>query len=181
MSRFGVALTGLVLAASLLACSSTSSPPAAAGPGEVRRYGLEGILVAYAPDPGVFKIKVVDTTVSGGFGRGRMAGEPAPSSLKEGDTVDFEVVPEGSVLTRTVIMGPNGQGLDDSGTKAGFAEAVEVIPRDRPVVISFEPSGKATPSPWVVRMVHVRLSSIEMEKRLRAMGLDPNQPPGSSN
>jgi hypothetical protein len=122
----------------------------------------------------VYVVKVVTTAVSGGFGTGGIAGAPAPKPIEKGQTVEFEVVPEGSVLKRTVIKSTKGGGLDNTGTKEGFARATSVIPKDRPVVLSFEESGKDAPA-WRVKMVQIRLSREEIEARLREAGIDPSE------
>jgi hypothetical protein len=160
-----IAASALALAALGLALAA----PAAANKDKARRYGLEGQLVAYDAARSVFQVKVVGTSV-GGFG-GNTAGAPAPKPIKTGDVMEFAVVPEGSVLRRTVIKGSKGGGLDNTGTKEGFARAVSAIPNDRPVVISFEENTGAPP--WVIRMVQIRLSPEEIEKRLRELGIDP--------
>jgi len=148
--------------------------PAHAGPKDAKRYGLEGVVEAYDPARSVYQVKVVSTSVSGGFGTGGIAGAPAPKPIEAGQTVEFEVVPEGSVLKRTVIKSTKGGGLDNSGTKEGFARATSVIPKDRPVVLSFEESGKEAPA-WRLKMVQIRLSREEIEARLREAGIDPSE------
>jgi hypothetical protein len=163
-------IPALALAAVLAA--ALSAPAGAAG--KPKRYGLEGTLVAYDAARSVFQVKVVGTSV-GGFG-GNTAGAPAPKSIKAGDVLDFAVVPEGSVLRRTVIKGSKGGGLDNSGTKEGFARAVQAIPNDRPVIISFEENA-GTPA-WVVRLVQIRMTPEEIEARLREIGIDPNEAAG---
>jgi hypothetical protein len=157
-----------------LAAAAVLVAPAAHAAKKSKRYGLEARLVEYDAARDVFKLEVVKTKVSGGFGTGGVAGDPAPGSIKAGATLDFQVVPEGSVLRRTVIKGSKGGGLDNSGTREGFARAVSVIPKDRPVVVSFEenPGGGA---PWIVRMVLIRLSPEEIRQRLEELGIDPDE------
>jgi hypothetical protein len=155
--------------AGALAVGALLAAPAGAKD-EPKRYGLEGNLVEYDAAKDVFKLKVVGTNVSG-FG-GNTAGAPAPKPIKAGDTMEMAVVPEGSVLKRTVIKGSKGGGLDNTGTKEGFARAVNAIPKDRAVVFSFEENTGATP-PYVIRMVQIRMSQEELEKRLRELGIDP--------
>jgi hypothetical protein len=105
--------------------------------------------------------------VSGGFGTGGTAGGTPPDDIKAGLELDMLVVPEGSVLKRTVIKAQTGGGLDTTGTKAGFAKAVKAIPDDRSVVISFEKNGSGTPA-YVVRMVQIRLTEEEIRQRIEA-------------
>jgi hypothetical protein len=139
---------------------------------EAKRYGIEGVLVDYDEANSVFKIKVTSPKVTGGFGTGGIAGDP-PSGIKAGDEIVFQVVPEGSVLKRTVIKASKGGGLDNTGTKEGFKKAVALIPKDRPVVLSFEEQGKDPK--YLLKMVQIRLSPEEIATRLREMGLDPNE------
>jgi hypothetical protein len=150
----------------------------AAGPvsaASSKRFGIEGELVEYDAARSVFKVKVTRPSVSGGFGMGGIAGK-APSGIAKGDLLEFEVVPEGSVLRRTIIKGSKGGGLDNSGTKEGFARAVAVIPKDRDVVFSFEENGKkAGAPPYLLKMVVIRLSPEEIAERLRELGIDPSE------
>ena len=159
----------LVLAAVASLSVASASPVRAA---EAKRFGIEGVLVEYDEAKSVFKIRVTSPKVSGGFGSGGIAGE-APSGIKAGDQLEFQVVPEGSVLKRTVIKASKGGGLDNSGTKEGFKKAVALIPKDRPVVLSFEEPG-AGPK-YLLKMVQIRLSPEEIAARLREIGLDPNE------
>jgi len=146
--------------------------PSARAAAEAKRYGIEGVLVAYDEANSVFKIKVTSPKVTGGFGSGGIAGDP-PSGIKAGDEIVLQVVPEGSVLKRTVIKASKGGGLDNTGTKEGFKKAVGLIPKDRPVVLSFEEQG--TDPKYLLKMVQIRLSPEEIAARLREMGLDPNE------
>jgi hypothetical protein len=142
---------------------------------DTKRFGIEGMLLEYDEARSVFKVKVTRIKVSGGFGTGGIAGKP-PSGIEKGDQLEFEVVPEGSVLRRTVIKGEKGGGLDTSGTKEGFKRAVAVIPRDREVVLSFEANaGKPGAPPYVLKMVQIRLSPEEIDDRLREAGIDPEE------
>src|SRR5690606_9099483 len=118
----------------------------------------------------VFKVKVTSPKVSGGYDSGGIAGKPAPG-IESGDELELAVVPEGSVLRRTVIKASKGGGLDNSGTREGFARAVAAIPRDRPVVLSFEKNGAGEPE-YVLRMVQIRMTPEEVAQRLRELGLD---------
>jgi hypothetical protein len=140
-----------------------------------KRYGLEAKLVEYDAARDVFKMQIVKTKVSGGFGTGGVAGDPAPDAIKAGSTLEFKVVPEGSVLRRTVIKGSKGGGLDNTGTREGFERAVGVIPKDRPVVVSFEENPGGGNPAWIVRMVLIRLSPEEIRQRLEEMGIDPDE------
>ena len=152
-----------------------AAPGGAAG--KSKRYGIEADFLEYDAARDVFKVRVEATKVSGGFGTGGVAGDPAPKSIRAGEEMELAVVPEGSVLRRTVIKGSKGEGLDNSGTREGFARAASVIPTDRPVVLSLEENtAKAEGKPdWVIRMVMIRLSPEEIRKRLQEMGIDPDE------
>jgi hypothetical protein len=166
-------LRALVLA--LVAAAAPLGAAVPAGAAESKRFGIEGMLLEYDEARSVFKIKVTRTKVSGGFGTGGIAGKP-PSGIEKGQQLEFAVVPEGSVLRRTVIKGEKGGGLDTTGTKEGFKRAVAVIPRDREVVLSFEENKAGTP-PYVLKMVQIRLSPEEIAERLREAGIDPDELP----
>lgn len=159
----------LLAALPLLALLAPTPSPAAGA----KRFGAEGMLLDYDKTRNVFKIKVTSPKVTGGFGSGGIAGKPAPG-LKAGEELEFEVVPEGSVLRRTVIKASKGGGLDNSGTQEGFERAVGLIPRDRAVVLSFEENGKSEPK-YLLKMVQIRMSPEEIQKRLRELGLDPDE------
>lgn len=131
------------------------------------RYGIEGKVVAYDPAANTFKIKVTNAGVSGGFGTGGTAGGAPPSDVTAGSEIVMSVVPEGSVLKRTVIKAQTGGGLDTTGTQEGFAKAVKAIPDDRSVVISFEKNAGGNPA-YVVRMVQIRLTPEEIQQRIDA-------------
>jgi hypothetical protein len=167
-------LRALVLA---VACAAAAVGAAAPSAAESKRFGIEGMLLEYDEARSVFKIKVTRTKVSGGFGTGGIAGKP-PSGIEKGQQLEFAVVPEGSVLKRTVIKGEKGGGLDTTGTAEGFKRAVAVIPRDREVVLSFEENApKAGAPPYVLKMVQIRLSPEEIAERLREAGIDPDELP----
>jgi hypothetical protein len=136
---------------------------------EAKRFGAEGMLLGYDEGANTFKVKITSPKVSGGFGSGGIAGKPAPG-VKSGDELVLQVVPEGSVLKRTVIKASKGGGLDNTGTKEGFKRAVQAIPNDRPVVFSFEDNGKPDPK-YLLKMVQIRMSPEEIQKRLRELGL----------
>jgi hypothetical protein len=169
-------LRALTLAFACAAAALGAALPAAAA--ETKRFGIEGMLLEYDEARSVFKIKVTRTKVSGGFGTGGIAGKP-PSGIEKGQQLEFAVVPEGSVLRRTVIKGEKGGGLDTTGTKEGFKRAVAVIPRDREVVLSFEENAppKEGAPPYVLKMVQIRLSPEEIAERLREAGIDPDELP----
>jgi hypothetical protein len=157
----------------LLLWSAAALLPGAAPAAEAKRYGAEGKLVSYDEARSVFKVHITSPKVSGGFGTGGIAGKPA-QGIKTGDEVEFEVVPEGSVLRRTVIKASKGGGLDNTGTAEGFKKAVAAIPTDRPVVLSFEEKAAGNPK-YLLRMVQIRLSPEEIEKRLREAGLSQDE------
>jgi hypothetical protein len=140
---------------------------------EAKRFGAEGMLLGYDEARSVFKVKITSPKVQGGFGSGGIAGKPAPG-LQSGDELEFEVVPEGSVLRRTVIKASKGGGLDNSGTREGFKNAVAAIPTDRAVVLSFEPRPAGEPK-YLLKMVQIRMSPEEVQKRLRELGLSDDE------
>jgi hypothetical protein len=140
---------------------------------DAKRFGAEGMLLGYDESKSSMKVKITSPKVSGGFGSGGIAGKPAPG-LSSGDELEFEVVPEGSVLRRTVIKASQGGGLDNTGTKEGFKNAVAAIPTDRAVVFSFEPKPAGEPK-YVLKMVQIRMSPAEVQKRLRELGLSQDE------
>ncbi len=129
------------------------------------RYGLEGRVVEYDESRGVLIVKVVKTKVSGGAGAGRVAGKPAPKSIKRGTNLEFAVVPEGSVLKRTVIKNRSGGGLDTTGTKEGFRKALDMVPKNKNVVFSFEKAKNPGGPEWDLRIIQLRMTEVEWEAR----------------
>jgi hypothetical protein len=134
-----------------------------------KRYGLEGRLLEFDQTRNIVKVKVVKTKVSGGAGAGRVAGKPAPKSIKRGSDIEFAVVPEGSVLKRTVIKNRDGGGLDTTGTMEGFLKALSMVPKDKNVVFSFEKAKEKGGAEWDLRIIQLRLSPEEAEARLKIM------------
>jgi hypothetical protein len=149
-------------------------PAAGQAAGDADRFGFEGQLIQYDEARNVFKIKVTKPKVSGGFGTGGVAGK-APKGFEKGQQLEFEVVPEGSVLKRTVIKASSGGGLDTTGTKEGFKKAVALIPKDQDVIFSFEENKTKTVAPYIMKMVQIRLTPEEINERLRAAGIDPSE------
>ncbi len=136
------------------------------------RYGLEGRIVEFDESRDVLVVKVVKTKVSGAVGSGRVAGKPAPKKdFKRGQNVEFAVVPEGSVLRRTVIKNQDGGGLDTTGTKEGFVKALATMPKGKNIVFSFEKATEpAEGQPeWALRIIQLRVTEGEWEARLEAM------------
>ena len=135
------------------------------------RYGLEGRVVDYDEGKGLLTVKVVRTKVSGGAGTGRVAGKPAPRSIKTGSDIAFRVVAEGSVLKRTVIKNLQGGGLDTTGTKEGFQKALNMVPKDQNVVFSFEKIDKPPKDgpEYELRIIQMRMTQAEAEARLQKM------------
>ena len=160
----------LALATALAILSIAAVRPVRAA--EAKRYGVEGMLLDYDQAKNIFKVKVTSPKVSGGFGTGGIAGDP-PSDIKSGDVIELQVVPEGSVLKRTVIKASKGGGLDTTGTKEGFDKAVALIPKDRSVVLSFE--DQSGPPKYLLKMVQIRLTPEEIAAHLRELGIDPNE------
>jgi hypothetical protein len=158
----------------LLFAFAIALPAASHAAGNADRFGFEGLFLGYDEAKGVFKIKVTKPKVSGGFGTGGVAGKPA-KDLEKGQEVDFQVVPEGSVLKRTVIKASSGGGLDTTGTKEGFKKAVSLIPTDQDVIFSFEKNKDTSVSPYLIKMIQIRLTPEEVNERLRAAGIDPSE------
>ena len=69
----------------------------------------------------------------------------------------------------------SGGGLDTTGTKEGFKKAVAMIPTDQDVIFSFEKNKDASVSPYIIKMVQIRLTPEEVAERLRAAGIDPDE------
>jgi hypothetical protein len=151
-----------VLALCVVAAAADAAPKS-------KRYGIEGDLVRYDEARGVFVVKVLVTDVKGRGLSGNTVGAPAPSSIVRGQEVEFQVVPEGSVLSRTVIKSQRGGGLDTSGTRAGFARAVKQLPNDRPLVVSFEANDaakvKGGAPAWRIVMIQILLTEQEIRER----------------
>jgi len=129
------------------------------------RYGLEGRIVEYDEKRDVMIVKVVKTKVSGGAGSGNVAGAPAPKSIKRGSNLEFAVVPEGSVLKRTVIKSTQGSALDTTGTREGFRSALAMVPKDKNVVFSFEKADNKGGPAWDLRIIQLRMTEEEWEAR----------------
>ena len=134
-----------------------------------KRYGLEGRLLEYDESRNIVKVKVVKTKVSGGAGAGRVAGKPAPKSIRRGTDIEFVVVPDGSVLKRTVIKNRQGGGLDTTGTKEGFLNALKLVPKDKNVVFSFEKAKEGAEAEWDLRIIQLRMTPEEAEARFKQM------------
>jgi hypothetical protein len=152
-----------MIAALLLASGAAAAPKAG------KRFGIEGDLVRYDETREVFVIKVTETDVKGRALSGNTVGAKAPAAIQRGQEVEFQVVPEGSVLRRTVMKSQKGGGLDTSGTKAGFGRAVKALPNDRPLVISFEENDKAKVAKgapaWRIVMIQILLTEEELRER----------------
>lgn len=133
-----------------------------------KRFGLEGRVVEFDESRNVLKVKVVKTKVSGAAGTGAVAGKPAPKKIKRGSTIEFAVVPEGSVLKRTVIKNLQGGGLDTTGTKEGFKKALSMVPENKNSIFSFEKAGKGASAAWDLRIIQLRLTEEEAEARFKA-------------
>jgi hypothetical protein len=149
---------------------------AAAAPKAGKRYGIEGDLVRYDEAREIFVIKVTETDVKGRALSGNTVGAKAPASIQRGQEVEFQVVPEGSVLRRTVMKSMKGGGLDTTGTKAGFARAVKVLPTDRALVISFEENDKAKVAKggpaWRIVMIQIFLTEEELRERFERISTE---------
>ncbi len=158
-SSFRIALMLLAVSALLLPAAGVLAKKKGS------RFGLEGRLIEYDEARGVVIVKVVKTKVGGGAGTGRVAGRPAPKSIKRGTKLEFAVVPDGSVLRRTVIKNRSGGGLDTTGTKEGFRKALDMVPRNKNVVFSFEKSKKPDGPEWDLRIIQLRMTEAEWEAR----------------
>ena len=142
-----------------------------------KRYGIEGRLGAYDADKQTLQVKVSRTKVSGNFGTGGIAGGKPPKSIRRGQQINFRVVPEGSVLRRTVFKSIQGEGLDNTGTQEGFQKALAMVPEDRDVVLSFEKNdepdaGNNGVPEWRLKMVQIRLTQEEIDARLDSMTVE---------
>jgi len=144
--------------------------PADAAPKRGKRHGLEGRIVRYDAAKDQLVVSVSKTKVSGGIG-GSVAGEPAPKSMDRGGEVTFAVVPEGSVLRRTVVKSIQGGGLNNAGTRESFESALAAIPSDRDVIFSFEKNPKGPPE-YVVKMIQIRMTEEELEARLEEISVE---------
>lgn len=134
---------------------------------EAKRYGIRGVFLAWDEARNVFKVEVKSNEAPS-FG-GSTAGDKAPSDVEIGKPMELSVKPEGSVLSRTVIKSTKGTGLDNSGTVEGFRKAVELIPTDRPVVLSIEknhPAAEGAPQ-YRLQTVFIPLSDEEIERRIK--------------
>jgi hypothetical protein len=156
----------------LLIAAALAAAPAGAKE-EAKRYGIRGVVTAYDEARNVFKVDVKSNEAPS-FG-GSTAGGKAPSDVEIGKEMEFAVKPEGTVLTRTVIKSTKGTGLDLSGTAEGFKKATELIPKDRPVVLSIEKNAAGTP-PYKIQTVFIPLSDEEIQRRIREFteGTDSN-------
>jgi hypothetical protein len=134
---------------------------------EAKRYGIRGVFLAWDEARNVFKIDVRSNEAPS-FG-GSTAGDKAPADVEIGKEMELAVKPEGSVLSRTVIKSTKGTGLDNSGTVEGFRKAVELIPKDRPIVLSIEKNGSAANGapPYRLQTVFIPLTDAEIERRTR--------------
>ena len=135
-----------------------------------KRFGIEGRIVRFEKERDVLVVNVAKTKVSGGIGGGGVAGDPAPSSVKNGAELTFAVVPEGSVLKRTVVKSVKGGGLND-GTRESFVSALKAIPTDRNVVFSFEKNPKGQPE-WLLKMIQIRMTQAELDARLEEITVE---------
>jgi hypothetical protein len=140
-------------------------------PKRSKRYGIEGKIVRYDEASDVLVVEVVKTKVSGGAGTGRVAGEEAPDAIERGSEVSFAVVPEGSVLRRTVVKSIQGGALNNAGTEESFVQALAAIPGDRPVIFSFEARKGGNPA-WLLKMIQIRMTEEELEARLEEITAD---------
>ena len=141
--------------------------------GKSKRYGIEGRIVDYDQDKQTLSVKVNRTKVSGAFGSGGVAGGRPPKSVRRGQEIVFRVVPDGSVMRRTVFKSIQGAGLDNTGTQEGFLKALSMVPDDRDVVLSFEQNaepeaGENGVPEWRLKMVQIRLTQEEIDARLDA-------------
>ena len=142
--------------------------PALAAPKRSKRHGIEGKIVRFEEDKDVLVVNVVKTKVGGIGGSG--AGAPAPKSMKRGSEVSFAVVPEGSVLRRTVVKSIKGGGLN-KGSRESFVAALAAVPTDRNVIFSFEENPKAPPE-FVLKMIQIRMTEEELEARFNEISVE---------
>ena len=139
--------------------------PTLAAPKKGKRFGLEGRIVKFESEQDQLVVKVSKTKARGGN-----AGAPAPKSIKRGEELTFAVVPEGSVLRRTVVKSIKGGGLN-KGSRESFVQALGAIPEDRDVIFSFEKNSKGAPE-WTLRMIQIRMTEEELEARLNEISVE---------
>ena len=162
---------GALLALALLLAPAGTTLAAA----KARRFGIEAELLRYDEARDVVVVKVVKTKVSTGPG-GNTVGGPAPSSVRRGQELELAVVPEGSVLRRTVVKDRAGTGLDNSGTRDGFRQALATIPSGRPVIFSFEknePGNVKNGQPeWLCRLVQIQMTEEEIQRHMDEISVE---------
>jgi len=154
----------------LAAAAALAAQPSLAAPKKSKRFGIEGRIVRFDGASDQLVVSVSKTSVSGGIG-GSVAGDPAPKSVGRGSEVSFAVVPEGSVLRRTVVKSIKGGGLNNAGTRESFEQALAAIPADRDVIFSFEQNPKAPPE-FVLKMIQIRMTEEELEARLNEISTE---------
>jgi hypothetical protein len=154
----------------LVAAAALAAQPTFAAPKRGKRHGIEGRIVRYDAASDQLVVSVSKTKVAGGIG-GSVAGEPAPKSVERGSEVTFAVVPEGSVLRRTVVKSVKGGGLNNAGTRESFETALAAIPDDRDVIFSFEKNPKGPPE-FVLKMIQIRMTEEEIEARLNEISVE---------
>jgi hypothetical protein len=175
MARRGRSTVWLAAAACVAAATFALPGGAAAKPKAAKRYGLEGEVVRFDEARDVLVVKVMRTQVSGLPG-GNTVGGPAPDSIERLSNVEFAVEPEGSVLRRTVIKARTGGGLDNKGTREGFARALQAIPEGRSVIFSFEenePAAVAKGEPgWRLRLIQIQMTEDEIRRRFEQISVE---------
>lgn len=144
--------------------------PGDAAPKKGKRHGIEGRILSFVSEQDQLVVKVSKTKVSGGGGLGRVAGAPAPKSVKRGQELTFAVVPEGSVLRRTVVKSIKGGGLN-KGTRESFVQALGTVPEDRDVIFSFEKNPSGDPE-FVLKMIQIRMTEEELERRFNEISVE---------
>jgi hypothetical protein len=153
-----------------------AAPPMEAAAKESKRYGIEGVILAYDEEKQTCRVKVLETNVPGrSFTENRVGGK-APKDIRRGREREFAVEPEGSVLRRTVIRAETGSGLDLSGTKEGFKTAYAKIPKERPVVMSIEknsPKAVEQGAPkYKILLVQIQMTLEEVIRRWEEISVE---------
>lgn len=146
----------------LLATSGVAPGEALAKPS--KRYGIEGKFVSYDAASQTFTVYVTSRKASG-FG-GSTVGSKAPKDIEQRKERVFAVKPDGSVLSRTVIKSMKGTGLDNTGTREGFARAVSAIPLERTLAFSIEKNSEqskdASAPEYRIKTVVIKMTDEEL-------------------
>jgi len=153
-----------------------AAPAIEAAAKKPKRYGIEGVILAYDEEKQTFRVKVLETDVPGrSFTENRVGGK-APKDIRRGREYEFAVEPEGSVLRRTVIRAETGSGLDLEGTKEGFKKAFAKVPTDRLTLLSLEdnePDAVKQGEPkYKIMLVQIQMTLEELIRRWEKISVE---------